>query len=683
MSKQLSVVRVFAFRLAFAVRRAFAVRSASTSRRTSAARSAPTSCPSPAMCQKFAEVFGRWLHAMCGFRQAFALTVTFAVLMASFALPKSASAALLPSAWAENELELAQQWGLLRDLYDSSSGGQVSRGSDGRPNPSSYTSGITKDTFTQIVVTMCEDLLGRSIEAADVRFDDASAPACYYKAFEAGIVNGTGMTSDGTVTLGRCDILSREQIAKMLYHAVIYCDPSQAVDSSELVAIRDNQGPETSQLMPGLPDSQSAYGMHSSQPVQGLQDLQTAHSTETTPTPQDSQVHPSAYGTQNSLVVQSIQSSQSAPSDLVAQATQSTQSTQSIQSSQVTPDVLVAQATQSTHSTQDSQVAVDVLLAFSDCETISEWARDAARYVAEKEILKGVDGCFLPKGECTFEQGVVLAKRVYERFADGQVLDNAPMMRSSLQAPVMLRPQSGAASMSIQRGVKLEWQPMAGAAGYLARIDYPGATQTQSAYTDVAEIPIQSQRDRSLTPGPLSVSIAAVDGDHNVISPFTRVCVTLYNDSDFHFDFKDAAEAATYMTTITIKVWDFDGNGQKATQTKTLTVHKWIADDVVAIFDEIYNGPEKFPIHSVFGYRPGSGGEHPKGTAVDINPNENYEVYSDGRVGVGSFWRPGSNPYSIPLDGDVVRAFRARGWGWGGTDWRSKQDYMHFSYFGT
>ena len=112
-------------------------------------------------------------------------------------------------------------------------------------------------------------------------------------------------------------------------------------------------------------------------------------------------------------------------------------------------------------------------------------------------------------------------------------------------------------------------------------------------------------------------------------------------------------------------------------------MHRWIADDVVAIFEDIYNGPEKFPIHSVFGYRPGSGGEHPKGTASDINPNENYEVYSNGRVGVGSFWKPGTNPYSIPLDGDVVRAFRAHGWGWGGTDWRSKQDYMHFSYFGT
>lgn len=506
-------------------------------------------------------------------RLALAVTLTIAVILATLALPKQASAALLPSAWAEGELELAQQWGLLSDLYDAPSGGPVSRGSDSRPDPSSYTSGINKDTFTQVVVTMCEKLLGRSIDAANVQFDDRTAPACYYKAFEAGIVNGKGVTPDEAVILGRDDILSREQIAKMLYQAIVYCDPSQDSHDSEV--------------------------------------------------------------------------------------------------------------SQDSEATQDSQVTVDVLATFSDCEDISEWARNAARYMADKGILKGVDGQFLPKAQCTFEQGVVLAKRVYEEFADEQVLKSAPMMRSGLAAPVVVKPESSPASMSLQREVKLAWQAMPGVSGYLVRIDYPGATQTQSVYTNVPEVQVQPQRNKELGPGPHTVSIAAVDGDHNVISPFTRVSINLYNDSDYDFDFKDAAEAESHMTTVTVRVWDFDASGQKVTVSKSLTIHKWVAADVVAIFEDIYNGPERFPIYSVAGYRPGSGGEHPKGTAIDINPNENYEVWLDGRVGVGSFWKPGVNPYSIPLDGDVVKAFRARGWGWGGTDWRSKRDYMHFSYFGT
>ena len=49
-------------------------------------------------------------------RLALAVTLTIAVILATLALPKQASAALLPSAWAEGELELAQQWGLLSDL---------------------------------------------------------------------------------------------------------------------------------------------------------------------------------------------------------------------------------------------------------------------------------------------------------------------------------------------------------------------------------------------------------------------------------------------------------------------------------------------------------------------------------------------------------------------------------------
>ena len=49
---------------------------------------------------------------------------------------------------------------------------------------------------------------------------------------------------------------------------------------------------------------------------------------------------------------------------------------------------------------------------------------------------------------------------------------------------------------------------------------------------------------------------------------------------------------------------------------------------------------------------------------------------------VGSHWLPGEDPYSIPADGDVVRAFAKYGFAWGGNAWQSSQDYMHFSYFG-
>ncbi len=486
------------------------------------------------------------------------------------AAPLSASAALLPSAWAENELELARQWGLLDMRLDNSPGmpgggspgfldgsGAYGNGS-GLLNPKSYADGISKDAFCQIAVTLCERLLGRTLPAADVRFSDADTPGYYYRAYSTGVIDGSGTTDDGAVIPGRDEVLSREQIAKMLYKAVVYCRPDEVLSGD----------------------------------------------------------------------------------------------------------------------------ASAVLASFSDSCDISAWALDAAVYMAQSGIMNGSSGRFSPKAPCTFEQGVVLAKRVYEKFQSSETLSRAPVFQSGLPAPVIVSPTGGTASVSIQDGVKLQWQEIPGAAQYLVKIDRPGGTQTQYLYTGITEIELEPLGHEKLSPGRLAVSVAAVDGGNRIISPFARRDLTLYNDSDYYFDFTSASEAAQYMMTVTIKVWDFDTAGVKVTKEMRLTVHKWVARDVIEIFDEIYKGPEQFPIHAIGGYRAGTG-EHGTGTAVDINWDENYEIYNDGRITCGALWEPGVNPYSITPEGDVVKAFRARGWGWGGTDWSRKHDYMHFSYFGT
>ena len=104
-----------------------------------------------------------------------------------------------------------------------------------------------------------------------------------------------------------------------------------------------------------------------------------------------------------------------------------------------------------------------------------------------------------------------------------------------------------------------------------------------------------------------------------------------------------------------------------------------------AIFEEIYNGDEKFPINDVGCYSWRTG-EHSQGTAVDINPNENMEatINADGSLTptCGTHWTPYTDPFSIPEGGDVYNAFTKYGFAWGGNAWHSKRDYMHFSYFG-
>lgn len=136
------------------------------------------------------------------------------------------------------------------------------------------------------------------------------------------------------------------------------------------------------------------------------------------------------------------------------------------------------------------------------------------------------------------------------------------------------------------------------------------------------------------------------------------------------------------QVTITIRVWDFDSNGNKVTKNKSFKVNKYISESVKQAFEEIYNGNEKFPIHEIGAYSwrgDNSTSEHCLGIAIDINSNENCMMDGD-TVVAGSFWKPYENPYSIPLDGEVARILKKYGFYQG--DWGYRKDYMHFSYFG-
>ena len=161
-------------------------------------------------------------------------------------------------------------------------------------------------------------------------------------------------------------------------------------------------------------------------------------------------------------------------------------------------------------------------------------------------------------------------------------------------------------------------------------------------------------------------------------------CKRIFGSSTFR-RYSTAAEAAKYQVTIQIPVWRLNSSGKKYSSTATLKVHKGIAPTVKQIFKEIYQSDERFPIKDVGGYGwrgNGSASEHNLGVAIDINYNENYMCTNTGKALVGSFWKPGENPYSISPDSDVVRIFEKYGFNWG-VNWSSKKDYMHFSYFGT
>ena len=138
-----------------------------------------------------------------------------------------------------------------------------------------------------------------------------------------------------------------------------------------------------------------------------------------------------------------------------------------------------------------------------------------------------------------------------------------------------------------------------------------------------------------------------------------------------------------------------------------LICHKNIADDLLAIFQELYQA--KYPIErmvlvdeydaddeasmrannsSAFNFRTISGtnrlSRHSQGMAVDINPLYNpYVRQRGGRIkieplnGTAYADRTKEFPYKI-VKGDLCyRLFKKYGFSWGG-DWKNSKDYQHF-----
>ncbi len=155
---------------------------------------------------------------------------------------------------------------------------------------------------------------------------------------------------------------------------------------------------------------------------------------------------------------------------------------------------------------------------------------------------------------------------------------------------------------------------------------------------------------------------------------------------------------------ITLTYRGFDGRDHAG----RLIANREAAATLVAVFRRLYAA--RFPIRrmepvdryggddyrsieadntSAFNCRVATGSsnwsEHAFGRAIDVNPIENPYV-----SGGGSSHRA-STPYldrshrrrGMAFEGGVlVEAFRARGWGWGGSWSGSVKDYQHFSVSG-
>ena len=104
----------------------------------------------------------------------------------------------LPSDWAQNEIDLAVQAGLIPDLT-------------GSPR---YQDPISREQFAELVTNMLEKILNTQISAAPSDTFTDTTNIAVLKAYEYGVVNGVGDN-----LFAPTDTTNREQIAAMVFRA--------------------------------------------------------------------------------------------------------------------------------------------------------------------------------------------------------------------------------------------------------------------------------------------------------------------------------------------------------------------------------------------------------------------------------------------------------------------------------
>lgn len=287
------------------------------------------------------------------------------------------------------------------------------------------------------------------------------------------------------------------------------------------------------------------------------------------------------------------------------------------------------------------------LSAFSDAGKVQSYAKDAVSTMVDRKVMSGVSNgkqtVLSPSGTATREQALIMAGRFSSAFRG----------MGDPEAPT----QTGK----------------------------PSTPDTQSPDPEVPTVPPVTTPEPPATvdPEPPSTDEPLDPPSADVPTSDAEKMTLVYGAGGEKYE--TAEQAAANMVEIEVPVWRLQPDGSKKAGKAELTVQKNLAPIYRLIFSEIYDGKEQFPIKDVGCYAWRSG-EHAQGTAVDLNYMENMEatINEDGTLTptTGTHWTPGADPYSIPENGDVVRAFSKYGFSWGGNAWPRKRDYMHFSYFG-
>lgn len=339
-----------------------------------------------------------------------------------------------------------------------------------------------------------------------------------------------------------------------------------------------------------------------------------------------------------------------------------------------------------------SEEELSAVCGYGDFADASGWAYNALAKAASEGFIRGAEGKLRPKEDITRAEMICAVAAVWEKYM--------PDARK-YAAPQVSAPAEGTETSG---DFRISWAEVENAESYSVIIKDSTRecallldTKACSAYADTG----------CFVDGEEYTIIVAANYEGGFCTYSAPVSVTYKKPKTISKmtveekiakrarafgggnQFATAEEASANMRSVTVPVWRLAADGTKYESTASLTVNKYLADDIVAIFTEIFEDSSRFPIKDIgcYNWRNTAGGaqsQHSFGTCIDINSNENYYVSAAGHVISGRLWQPYENPYSITPDGIVVKTFAKYGWLWGGDAWGEgyAKDYMHMTYLG-
>ena len=310
----------------------------------------------------------------------------------------------------------------------------------------------------------------------------------------------------------------------------------------------------------------------------------------------------------------------------------------------------------------------------NDGDSIAQWAKNHVAFMLDNNLMAGDEkGNFRPLDPVTREEAAIIAYRCYIKYGK----DFNGTIKTTLRET---KDSKGNKIYTLVKTITLD----SGATVSLANAENPGQSGVLAPSTGLGV---------GMAPSGTPLATKGKDGLYRLKTYSETLASGEAKDKEKRIfgdgeKYTSAEEADAHMSEVTVNVWKLDNNEELYPSTLTFKINSILRDDVIAIFEEIYNSPYKAPLKDVNAYAwrsamsSGTYSDHNYGTAIDLNYNENYCVYASGTI-VGNFYDPENSVYSFPKDGIVVQTFAKYGWLWGGNAWvNGTVDHMHFTYLG-